>query len=217
MDTFLDTNVPIAYLFLFEPSNSYSEKIFEEYDDIYWSSNVINEFNNRVSEKQEYILEFYYDLDIYLNEISELINIGMIFSYLKNNDYGKKENDIKSSFKYFWNSYFPYEEYIPISHMKEALKDFRRELSNKLHQRRNFINSYLILPQERTYSYFNIKKNLKNLDLHNSDIEIILDGHDVGLNLDNPLDFITFDKLCGKGANMESLSFNKVKTHKDYE
>ena len=67
MKAFNDTNVPIAYVFLFEPQCVMARHIIcDEYDDVYWSENVVDEFQDRVGEKQENLLRFYEKLEIEL-------------------------------------------------------------------------------------------------------------------------------------------------------
>ena len=40
MNSFVDTNVSIAYIFSIDPLNNKSMSVFREYDDIYWSKLV---------------------------------------------------------------------------------------------------------------------------------------------------------------------------------
>ena len=47
MDSFLDTNIPLAYVFSIEPMNTIAKKIFQHYDKTFWSDNVRIEFNHR--------------------------------------------------------------------------------------------------------------------------------------------------------------------------
>ena len=62
MDSFLDTNVPLAYVFSIEPMNTIAKKIFEEYDKYFWSNNVRIEFSHRFNQKQTTLSSFFNDL-----------------------------------------------------------------------------------------------------------------------------------------------------------
>ena len=65
MKAFNDTNVSIAYVFLCEPHSKIAEHIIcQEYDNVYWSCNVVEEFQDRIGDKQDYLLEFYEKLEI---------------------------------------------------------------------------------------------------------------------------------------------------------
>ena len=47
MDSFLDTNISLAYVFSIEPKNTNAKKIFKLYDKYFWSKNVRQEFEHR--------------------------------------------------------------------------------------------------------------------------------------------------------------------------
>ena len=48
MNSFVDTNVAIAYIFSIDPLNNKSMAVFREYDNIYWSKFVKREFNKEI-------------------------------------------------------------------------------------------------------------------------------------------------------------------------
>ena len=67
MKAFNDTNVPVAYVFLFEPQCVIARHIIcDEYNVVYWSENVVDEFQDRVGEKRVNLLRFYEKLEIEL-------------------------------------------------------------------------------------------------------------------------------------------------------
>lgn len=43
MNSFVDTNVAISYIFSIDPLNNKSMAVFREYDDIFWSNLVKSE------------------------------------------------------------------------------------------------------------------------------------------------------------------------------
>ena len=64
---------------------------------------------------------------------------------------------------------------------------------------------------------FCIVNILKSVGVHDSDRNIILDGHDFACFSPEPVDFITFDNGCYFGAkNVELLCFNSVKGKIDF-
>ena len=61
MDSFLDTNVPLAYVFSIEPKNTIAKKIFKLYDKYFWSNNVRQEFEHRFNQKHTTLFSFFND------------------------------------------------------------------------------------------------------------------------------------------------------------
>ena len=59
MDSFVDTNIPIAYVFSIDPHNKRAISVYENYDNIFWSNKVYMEFSDRCFEKLNNLLEFY--------------------------------------------------------------------------------------------------------------------------------------------------------------
>ena len=74
-------------------------------------------------------------------------------------------------------------------------------------------NSYTITDElhKRTKQYPMLYILLKKNGVHKEDRIIVLDAHDFSKTLDNPLDFITFDRICCNGVSKSYLHFNKVK------
>ncbi len=56
MNSFIDTNVAIAYIFSIDPLNIKSMSVFREYDDIYWSKLVKRECNKVFKIKGKFLL-----------------------------------------------------------------------------------------------------------------------------------------------------------------
>lgn len=223
MKAFNDTNVSIAYVFLFEPQNKISQHIIcKEYDEVYWSNNVFGEFQDCVSEKQDNLLEFYEKLEIELYSygkldysFKQLENFAKNFSY---NDENQKE-DVLSSLKQFWNYYFQHSNKCVTENMIESVKDFNTLLKVTVFKRMTFCEKKHILTDnlhKRTKQYPKLSETLKKNEVHKKDRIIALDAHDFSKTLDKPLDFITFDRTCCNGVSKSKLHFNKVKGLKDY-
>ena len=62
MDSFLDTNIPLAFVFAIEPSNTIAKIIFKIYDKYFWSDNVKIEFDHRFNQKQTTLSSFFNEL-----------------------------------------------------------------------------------------------------------------------------------------------------------
>ena len=76
MNSFVDTNVSIAYSFLIDPLNNHSRNAFSEYANIFWSELVKKEFNKVFISKKEVLVRFYKKL---LNDLKQgNIFIGVI-------------------------------------------------------------------------------------------------------------------------------------------
>ena len=79
------------------------------------------------------------------------------------------------------------------------------DLNNRTYQKANNIHNLFDQEIVRTKVYPKIFAKFK---MGGCDKEIILDAHDLGIN--HPIDFITFDDECKKGASIDGLFFNNV-------
>ena len=225
MKSFNDTNVPIAYVFLFEPQNEIAKHIIcKEYCEVYWSSNVVDEFQNRVVEKKDYLLSFFDKLQIELYAHSKLYySFKQLEDFAKNFSYedAKHERDVMMSLKPFWNYYFQHSTESMTENMTEPVRDFRIFLKTIIFERMDFCEDSYVLSDnihKRTDEYSKLYALLDSYDeVHDEDIQIVLDAHDFSKTLDNPLDFITFDENFHEAVLKSNLSFNKVKGLKDYD
>lgn len=62
MNSFVDTNVAISYIFSIDPLNNKSMAVFREYDDIFWSNLVKSECRIVFKNKKKILVKFYKDL-----------------------------------------------------------------------------------------------------------------------------------------------------------
>ena len=226
--SFVDTNIVIAYVFLLEPKNKIAEYILtQEYDNIYCSDNVFNEFNDRSFEKKENLLSFYENFMLYLSDYNKkYISKKHMEEYAENLDFSdeKEYNDVLESISLFWKKYSPNSSSIPVVLMVEYINQLRNELEFGVFDRIDFCENLMINIDDNVHSRVNHYKNpgdlfekLYSCGMHKKDIEISLDAYDFNLTLNHPLDFITFDKICYKCVLNENLSFNKVKCYEDYK
>lgn len=224
MKAFNDTNVPVAYVFLFEPQCVMARHIIcDEYDEVYWSENVVDEFQDRVGEKQVNLLRFYEKLEIELYSYRKFeYSLRQLEKFAENFSYtdARQEKDVLESIKQFWNYYFQHSNKCVIENMIDSVKDFNTFLQTVVFDRMDFCeNSHIITDElhKRTEQYPKLYNLLKKNGVHNEDRIIALDAHDFSKTLDNPLDFITFDRTCCNGVSKSNLHFNKVKGLKDYD
>ena len=224
MKAFNDTNVPIAYVFLFEPQCVMARHIIcDEYDEVYWSENVVDEFQNRVGEKQENLLRFYEKLEIELYSYRKFeYSLRQLEKFAENFSYAnkKQEEDVLDSIKLFWNYYFQHSNTCVTENMIDSVKDFNTFLQVIIFDRMDFCEESHIITDElhkRTNHYPKLYALLGVNNVHKEDRVIALDAHDFSKTLDNPLDFITFDRTCCMGVSKSNLHFNRVKGLKDYD
>ena len=223
MKAFNDTNVSIAYVFLFEVHNTIAKHIFQEYDDLYWSSRVFDEFLDRVGEKQDHLLSFYEKLEMELYFYRKLyFNFSQLEDFANNfsfKDY-KHKKEVMESLEPFWNYYFQHSNECVSENMMDSVSDFNIFLKTTVFERMDFCEDLYVLTDdfhERTEDYPDLREVLTENGVHDEDILIALDAHDFSKTFDIPLDFITFDINFCNGVSKSNLCFNNVKCLKDYD
>ena len=218
MNSFVDTNVAISYMFSIDPLNNKSVAVFREYDDIFWSNLVKSECRIVFKNKKKILVKFYKDLadDIKL-EIFHDFQFEDLKKYVfKNYPNGKKRDQILSSLKKFWDSYvnqrFPsYNSFI------KAIKNCLSDLKNLVYSRKRQWEQNIQLTDTRVKKYINLKNKLNFLKVHHPDDDIILDAHDFNLKKDFLFDFITFDEdFYNAISKIKEFKFNKIKGKYDY-
>lgn len=211
MDSFLDTNIPLAYVFSIEPMNTIAEKIFQHYDKTFWSDNVRIEFNHRFNQKQttlsSFFNELHYNVEKSHNTYFTRHDI-MQFAYDHDYDSEKQQKDIIQATKNFWNIYFPYNRRPEKMELETTLREFLMDLNSRTYQKVNNIPKLFHHEIVRKKDYPQIFAKFKKFKMGKCDKKIVIDAHDFGIN--HPIDFITFDEGCKEGASIDGLSFNNV-------
>jgi len=218
MNSFVDTNVSIAYVFSIDPLNNKSVSVFKEYEYIFWSKLVKNECEQVFKNKRKILVKFYSDLVKYLKpENFHNFSFNDLKKYVfRNYSKGKKREQILSSLNNFWYIYVD-ESFPTYDSFVQAINDCLRDLKRLIYSRKEEWNKNTFLTENRTEKYLDLKNKLKSLNIHSPDDEIILDAHDFNLRNDILLDFITFDKDCYEGVfKIKEFQFNKVKGREDY-
>lgn len=215
---FCDTNVPIAYIFHINSLHSMSKKVFNRYSEFFWSNNVLNEFDQMYFKKLEYLKSFFHDLQKYLeNPSQELYSCADLYTFVKSHYDGKELENARSSIEPFWNEYIGVESNILFFDIKNSVDACLRDIVLILKGNKDCLKEFMQLTPQRTKNYFDIVNILKSVGVHDSDRNIILDGHDFACFSPEPVDFITFDNGCYSGAkNVELLCFNSVKGKIDF-
>ena len=217
MNSFVDTNVSIAYSFLIDPLNNHSRNAFSEYANIFWSELVKKEFNKVFISKKEVLVRFYKKL---LNDLKQGNIFNLTFDdlekYVKQGNYRKKDfNQIKGSLYSFFFIYV--DETFPSADLLEnAINLCLRDLRIMVYTKKAELENNLKLTSKRHDTYSNLKNKLRKNGVHYPDNEIILDAHDYNLKTSYDLDFVTFDKKCYNGAKLSDFSFHGVKYKWDF-
>lgn len=218
MNSFVDTNVSIAYIFSIDPLNNKSISVFGEYDDIYWSKLVKSEFKDVFKSKRKILVNFYKDL---VNDLKPEDFLDFEFNDLKkyvlrNYPKGKRRDQILSSLQKFWDNYV--NERVPTyNSFIQAVQICLNDLRTLSYSKKSQGEQNMVLTDARVKKYINLKKKLNSLKVHPPDDDIVLNAHDFNLKKDFPLDFITFDGDFYEGVSqIQDFQFNKVKGKKDY-
>lgn len=218
MNSFVDTNVAISYIFSIDPLNNKSMAVFREYDDIFWSNLVKSECRIVFKNKKKILVKFYKDLadDIKPENFHDFQFEDLKKYVFKNYPNGKKRDQILSSLKKFRDSYvnqrFPsYNSFI------KAIKNCLSDLKNLVYSRKRQWEQNIQLTDTRVKKYINLKNKLNFLKVHHPDDDIILDAHDFNLKKDFLFDFITFDEdFYNAISKIKEFKFNKIKGKYDY-
>ncbi|WP_405289734.1 hypothetical protein [Methanobrevibacter sp.] len=218
MNSFVDTNVSIAYIFSIDPLNNKSMSVFREYDDIYWSKLVKDECKKVFKSKRKILVNFYKDLanDLKPEDFHDF-KFGDLKKYvMRNFPDGKRRDQILSSLRKFWDNYVN-ERFPSYNSFIQAVQICLNDLRNLVYSRKSQWEQNTVLTDERVKKYINLKKKLNSLKVHPPDDDIALDAHDFNLKKDFPLDFITFDEGCFEGVSkIKEFKFNNVKGKYDY-
>ena len=215
---FLDTNVIIAYVLFLNSLHFKSKKVFNEYDVLFWSNFVQKEFHRRYFIKQMNLKFFFNELQKYFkNPDKEFYSSSDLKNFVLNKYSGKLQEDAKGSINPFWNRYFGIETQIEFFEMINAINYCIYDLSITSNGYINQLKNSLKLTPERTQNYSQIDKMLENEGVKPADRKVTLDGHDFACFSSDPIDFVTFDYECFKGAkNIKILCFDSIKGKYDF-
>lgn len=107
MNSFVDTNVSIAYIFSIDPLNNKSMAVFGEDGGIYWSKLVKSECKNVFKSKRKILVNFFKDLanDLKPEDFNDFKYGDLENQVMRNYPEGKRRDQILSSLQKFWDNY----------------------------------------------------------------------------------------------------------------
>ena len=218
MNSFVDTNVSIAYIFSIDPLNNKSMAVFRQYNKVYWSKFVKNECNKVFKNKRSILVQFYKDLanDLKPENFHDFKFGDLKKHVMSNYPKGKKRDQILSSLEKFWDSYVK-ERFPTYASLNQAVQNCLNDLKRLVYFRKNQWEQNVALTDSRVEKYVALKRKLNNLKVHYPDDEIVLDAHDFNLRNDFLLDFITFDGDCYNCVSqIQEFQFDNIKGKEDY-
>lgn len=131
MNTFLDTNVIIGYIFSLDDLNDSAELLVFNSDRIHYSENVQNEVNEVFTRKKFEFETFFSILELELKKFDDfefLISSQLYESIGKFNDIqGMNSKDMQNSFGKLWEN-FNFSENQEVFSIKLKLNDFIQNL-----------------------------------------------------------------------------------------
>lgn len=215
---FLDTNIIIAWIFLINSFHPKSVNVFNSYSQLFWSSSVIAELEKKFNIKSKNLLRFFLDLQKFLeNPEKDLYSLSDLIDFANEHCSKQLLDEVKSSIEPFWSEYLGIQSRIPFFDMKNAIDFCLNDLQLNLDINKRSIEEIMQLSPQRNEDYPQIDAILESFGVHEEDRKIILDGHDFACFSSQPVDFVTFDDDCFKGAkNIDLLCFNSVKGKYDF-
>ena len=216
---FGDTCIFIAITFLINSHYTRAKNVFNTYDEIFWSINVKNEFNNRFDEKYDKLLEIFSDIQEELEKINkEFYCITDLKKYIKRNFKDNKFKEAENSVNPFWNKYIGNEDQVIIIKMQHAIDKCLIDLRVISSLKKNELNKNILLTPKRDDEYSKINIMLETNGVTEKDRIIALDGHDFALRSNFDVDLITFDDAFYFGAEkVKKLAFSNIKSKYDFK
>lgn len=204
MPLFFDTNVPVGYIFKWDPLHTYANKAFEIEDLKYWSKTVVNETDHKLKDISGKYIEL-------LNSIyHELKNSEGFFNkkYLLTKAKSFKIKDLNLEkrmiiIESIWATEgFGYEE--DSIKLSNSFYRIKMDLAHDLYSRKKNFSSNVQL-HNRMKTYPKLERVLRK-KIHPPDFDIFLDAHDL-CSIHSDLEFITSD------YNPENIEYVKSKTN----
>jgi len=189
MPIFFDTNVPVGYIFKWDPWHPYAESAFAIEDLKYWSETVKNETRRKIKEFKN----SYSNLLLFL--WSELKNTEGKFSkkdiiqLANSSEIDLDTRKIRITIEEIWKN----EKFKPMENSKKIADTFDRialDLNRDVDFRKKEFRSNMQF-HTRTGKYPTIQKILEK-KIHYPDVDIFLDAHDLCFKHKN-LEVITSD------------------------
>lgn len=230
MHYFLDTCVELGYVFCTDPWNDKSVKVFDDNDYLHYSYCVDKEFDKKYKGFLKEQKNLFYSLRDELKienpdktlSLDTLILKSQIINLKRDFNEDKKEKCVEI----FWEFCKPKHEYDAdlkvdvckvqdlLNHISRFIRSFERGIKN----RRFDFERKVIYHPKRSKKYSRLLKELDNNNIHYPDNCIILDAHDISLNDNLDLEFVTADNNMIINANniLNLLNIQKFHYLKEY-
>ena len=216
MNYFIDTNIAIAFSFYPDKHHSSSrEFIINTVEDIYWSNNVLSEYEKKYDDISNPIKTFLNEIILSLENYNGLFFNQDSFEkfVLRNTDY--IDLDVikkKRLINIFW-------ENIILGFFKEKeeffvlFKEYALEVPAVFENNKIFLKDNVRLfdcGKENYKKYSGLLNSLIEIGVHNPDYKIILDAHDFAK--ENFTVFVSTDKkFLSRVMNFNGLNINEYK------
>lgn len=194
MPLFFDTNVPIGYIFKWDPwhtyaKNAFKKNAFKSKDSKYWSKTVLNETNKKLIEHKHDYSNFLYDIHHQLKNQEGFFKKDDIISLADSSKVDLEFKKRRLVVESIWDKEgFGYEE--NSSTISNSLYGIMMDFNSDIYRRKNKFSANTHL-HNRTKDYPKVKNELKK-EIHYPDYEIFLDAHDLCFIHSN-LEFVTSD------------------------
>lgn len=203
MPLFFDTNVPVGYIFKWDPWHTFANNAFKTKDSKYWSETVENETNYKLNKLKRKYSELLLCICHKLKHSEGFFKkddiIKWVNSFKINNLKHKKRVLVIES---IWATEgFGYEE--SCDKILNSFSRIKMDFDSDVYSRKKKFSSNVHL-HKRMKRYSKIKKELEE-KIHQPDLDIFLDAHDLCF-IHNDLEFITSD------YNPENIAYVKSKT-----
>lgn len=225
MNYFLDTCVEIGYVFCTDKWYDKSEKLFDNYNSLYYSFCVNKEFTKKYNNFLKGQKNLFYALrdDLKKDDPNKLISLerliikSKLVSLQREIDEEKKEKSAKIFWKYT-ESKHEYDNDLnihvcKIKYLLNKISAFIMSFEKGINRRRNIFECNVIMYPKRTDEYPNLYKKLDDSNVHYPDNCIVLDAHDLSLKDQIDLEFITADNKMVINVNKVSELLNIKKFH----
>lgn len=189
MPLFFDTNVPIGYIFKWDPWHIYAKNAFESNDLKYWSNTVLEETHKKLIELKDDYSNFLHDIHHIIRNQEGFFNKDDIMSLADSSEVDLESKKKHLIIESIWDKEgFAYEENSRT--ISNSLDGIIMDFNSDIYHRKNKFSVNTLL-HKRIKDYPKIKEELKK-EIHYPDYEIFLDAHDLCFIHSN-LEFVTSD------------------------
>ena len=197
MDYFLDTNVELGYVFCTDPWNTPAVTVFDSNDKLHYSRNVDKEFRKNFAKFLKEQKHFFYRISDELEYLglknvnyNTFESIGLSVDLIHDFAVNKKESFLKK----LWDiANKNKKDNIKVKNLVRDIRIFARNFEKFIFDRKINFEKKVVMCLKRVKKYSKIFKRLAALGIHEEDIDIVLDAHDLACRESLFLNFVTSD------------------------